>query len=132
LIRNLVSLYVRGRIRLRPRVGWRLLHDEVSRPATAAVERVATRLARAADAPRERAPLERLAAAARTALKEGRPAAIAARLDVLADALHDAQLARLAALSDELPVLLSSDGAAPERIASAVQLRRARSFLETL
>ena len=114
------------------RVGWRLLHDEVSCPAAAAVERVATRLASAADAPRARAPLEQLALAARTALKEGRPASLAGRLDVLAGALDDGQLARLAALSEELPALLSADGAPPERIASAAHLRRARTFLEAL
>jgi hypothetical protein len=114
------------------RIGRRLLHDEVSRPAAAAVERVATRLAHATAAPRERVPLERLAAAARTALKEGRMAVLATRLDVLAGGLDDAPLACLAALSDELPALLSVDGATPERIASAAQLRRARSLLEAL
>jgi hypothetical protein len=114
------------------RVGWRLLLDEVARPAAAAVERVATRLLRDADTPRQRASLERLAAAARTALKEGRPASLVARLDVLAGALDDAQLAHLAALSDELPALLSVDGATPDWIASAEQLRRARSLLEAL
>jgi hypothetical protein len=114
------------------RVGWRLLHDEVSQPAAAAIERLATRLARDTEAASERGPLERLAAAARAALEEGRPAALATRLDLLVDGLDAAPLARLAALSDELPALLSLDGATPERIAAAAQLGRARAFLESL
>jgi hypothetical protein len=114
------------------RVGWRLLHDEVSRPAAAAVERVAMRAARATDAPRERASLERLAAAARTALNEGRPPSYGARLDLLVDALDDRQLALLASLSDDLPAWLSADGVTFERIASTAQLHRARTFLEAL
>jgi hypothetical protein len=114
------------------RIGWRLLYDEVSRPAAAAVERVAIRLARATDAPRERASLERVAATARTALNEGRPASFGAQLDVLADALGDEQLALLVSLSDDLPALLSPDGTTFERIASITQLRRARTFLEAL
>jgi hypothetical protein len=114
------------------RIGWRLLHDEVSRPAAAAVERLAMQRARAADASGERTLLERLAAAARTAMTEDRPASLAARLDVLAGAVDDGELARLASLSDDLPGLLSADGASTEPIASAAQLRRARTFLEAL
>jgi hypothetical protein len=114
------------------RIGWRLLHDEVSRPAAAAIERVALRAARATDAPAERASLERLASTARTALDENRPASLGTRLGVLAEALGREQLALLASLSDELPALLSADSARLEWIASAAQLRRARAFLEAL
>jgi hypothetical protein len=113
------------------RVGWRLLYDEVSCPAAAAVERVATRLA-SASSPRARGPLEQLAAAARAALKQGRPFSIAGRLDALAGALDEAQLARLTALAEELPAWLGSDGLTQERITSAAELRRARTFLEAL
>jgi hypothetical protein len=114
------------------RVGWRLLHDAAARPAATAIERVATRLARADESPREQAALERLAAAARKALQENRPAAPGARLDLLAGALDDTQRARLAALSDSLPALLAADGAARTWIASAAQLGDARAFLEAL
>ena len=55
------------------RIGYRLLHDRVSRPAAEAIERVALQAARATAAPGERASLEKLAAAARTALNENRP-----------------------------------------------------------
>jgi hypothetical protein len=104
----------------------------VSLPATAAIERLATRLSRTAADPRDRLALERLATAARAALAEGRPASLATRLDVLTDALEEPQLALLAALSDDLPALRSGAGATLERIASLAQLRRARSFLEAL
>ncbi len=114
------------------RIGWRLLHDEVSRPAAAAVERVATRLASAAATPRTRTPLEQLALAARKALHEDRPATLASRLDPLADALDEPQLAHLAALCDELPALLTTDGPTPERIATLAQLHRAHTFLAAL
>lgn len=114
------------------RVGRRLLHEQVSRPAATAIERVALRAARATDGTKERASLEHLAVAARAALKEGRASSLGARLDVLADALDEGQRALLASLSDELPALLSADGATAERIASTVQLQRARAFLEAL
>lgn len=114
------------------RIGWRLLADEVSRPAAAAIERVALRAARASQAPGERTSLERLAISARTALHEGRPAALGTRLDLLAEALRHEPLTRLASLSDDLPMLLSADGVTTERIASAAHLRRARDFLEGL
>jgi hypothetical protein len=114
------------------RIGWRLLQDEVSRPAATAVERVAIRAARDTVEPGERASLERLAAAARTALNESRSASLSARLDVLADALDPEQLALLASLSDDVPALLAADGITLERIASTAQLRRARTFLEAL
>jgi hypothetical protein len=104
----------------------------VSLPATAAVERLAARLSTAPGHPRDRAALERLAAEAHTARKAGRPAALALRLDIFADTMDGAQLALLAALSDELPALRSPDGVTFERIASVAQLRRARSFLESL
>jgi hypothetical protein len=114
------------------RIGWRLIHDEVSRPAAAAVERVALRAARATDEPGDRASLERLAAAARQALKDGRPAALGARLDLLSDALDNDQFTLLASLCDDLPALRSAHGATSERIATAAQLRRARTLLEAL
>ena len=110
------------------RVGSRLLRDEVAVPAAAAVERLATRLAHAAG-PDDRAPFERLAAAARTALKEGRPA-LATRLGVLGNVVEPSQLALLVALTDDVPALRAAGGAGLERIASVAQLRRARSFLE--
>jgi hypothetical protein len=114
------------------RVGWRLLWDEVTLPAAAAIERLAARFLPAVPGPSERAALERLAAAARTAVKEGRPAALATRLDPLAGAVEAAPLALLAALSDDVPALRPSDGSSVEWIASLAQLRRARSFLESL
>jgi hypothetical protein len=114
------------------RIGWRLLHDEVSCPAAAAVERVATRLAGSAASPRARAPLEQLAMAARTALKEGRSTSLAGRLDLLAGALDDGQLAHLRALSEEVPTLFPVHGATSQRITSAAHLHRARAFLEAL
>jgi hypothetical protein len=113
------------------RVGWRLLHDEVSSAAARAVERLATRLASTAGA-RARPPFEQLAQAARTALKESRPSALARRLDVLEGALDEASLARLAALADELPVWLPPGGAPPERIATPAHLHQARAFLDAL
>lgn len=114
------------------RVGWRLLHEQVSRPAAAAVGRVALRSARATVDTRERTSLERLAADARAALKEDRPASLGARLDALTHVLDARQLALLASLSDDLPALLAADGTTVERIASAAQLQRARMFLEAL
>jgi hypothetical protein len=111
------------------RVGWRLLREEVTLPALAAVERVAA-MVDTAD-PQDRAAGERLAAAARTAVKEGRPAAAAARLDVLAGTMDEAQLELLAALTDDIPGLRSAEGGR-EWIASVAHLRRARSFLEGL
>jgi hypothetical protein len=114
------------------RVGARLLHDEVSGPAAAAIERMALRLVPATHDPRERASLQRLAADARAALDEGRPASLGGRLDLLGEALTVEQLALLVALSDDLPALLAADGVTLERITSAAQLARARSFLESL
>jgi hypothetical protein len=114
------------------RVGWRLLHDEVARPAAAAIERVSLRAASTSADPRDRIAFERLATAARAALDEHRPAALGARLDLLADALDNDQLAQLASLSDDLPTLLAADGKTLDRIASTEQLRRARRFLEAL
>jgi hypothetical protein len=113
------------------RVGWRLLLDEVALPAAAAIDRVATRLCRDVSEADERAALERLALAARTAVKEGRPASLATRLDRLAGAVEEAPLALLAALSDDIPALCRP-GSPLERIASVAQLRRARSFLDAL
>jgi hypothetical protein len=104
----------------------------VSAPAAAAIDRVATRAARATDNPVARGTLERLAASARTALSEGRPAARGARLDVLAKTMGGEAVAALGALSDDLPVLPSDDGRSFERIASLTQLRRARAFLDAL
>jgi hypothetical protein len=114
------------------RIGWRLLTDEVSRPAAAAIERVALRAARASHAPGERTALEKLAAMAGAARNDGRPTWLGTRLDLLADALGHESLARLASLSDELPALLSADGVTSERIASAAQVRQARDFLDAL
>jgi hypothetical protein len=110
------------------RVGRRLLLEEVSLPAAAAVERLAS----APDGRRDRAALDRLAATARTALKEGRPASFATRLEVLAGALDEAELALLAALGDDLPAFRAAGGDTLEWIASVAQLRRARAFLEAL
>jgi hypothetical protein len=82
--------------------------------------------------PRERASLERLADDARTALNEGRPMSLGARLEMLADALEDEQFALLARLSDDLPALLAAAGVTPTRIASMAQLQHAHSFLDAL
>ena len=112
------------------RIGCRLLHDAVSRPAAAAIERLASGAARATSVPSQRASLTRLADAARAALKENRPASPGARLDVLAGTLEPEKLALLAALSDDVPALLAADGVTPERIASAAQLRRARALVD--
>ena len=119
------------------RIGWRLLHDAVSRPAAAALERLASRAAAATTSPTERASLTRLADSARAALKENRPASPGARLDVLArtigpETIGPETLALLASLGDDVPALLGADGVTPERIASAAQLSRARRFLEAL
>jgi len=114
------------------RIGWRLLYDAVSRPAATAILRVASGTASVTSAPDRRASLNRLADSARAALKENRPLAPGARLDVLAGTLAPETLALLAALSDEVPALCSADGTAIERIASAGQLQRARAFLEAL
>jgi len=114
------------------RIGARLLHDQVSVPATAAIDRVASRAARATEDPVARGALERLAGSARTALAERRPASLGARLDVLAKTIGGEAVAALAALGDDLPALPSEDGQAFERIASVTQLRRARAFLEAL
>jgi hypothetical protein len=113
------------------RIGWRLLQAEVVLPAAAAVERLAARLSGAAASPTERATLDRLAAAARTARKQDRPSSLATRLDPLTGALEGPPLALLAALCDDLPSL-GPTGGSPEWIASLTQLRRARSFLESL
>ncbi|HEX2660201.1 MAG TPA: hypothetical protein VHU40_18085, partial [Polyangia bacterium] len=114
------------------RVGWRLLHDQVARPAAAAIERVALRAAGGAGSTQERAALERLAASARSALDENRPAALGPRLELLSSALGRERMAGLAALADDLPALPPSDGGAPRPIATAAQLRQAQGFLETL
>jgi hypothetical protein len=113
------------------RVGWRLLQDEVVLPAAAAVERLAAHLSRAAVEADDRAALERLATTARTACKERRPAPLTARLDVLTGAMDEGQGALLAALCDQVPSV-RADGGRFEPIATLAQLRRARSFLESL
>jgi hypothetical protein len=114
------------------RVGWGLLQAEVSLPAAAAVERLAMRLSGFATDPRDRRELERLAADTRAAVKAGRPASLATRLDILAGVVEEPQLALLSALSDHVPALRSTDGATLDWIATLGQLRRARSFLEAL
>jgi hypothetical protein len=129
---NVTTLIERSSCDVLFRVGTSLLHAEVSRPAAAAIERVALQLVPATHDPRERASLQRLAADARTALEEGRPASLGGRLDLLGEALTADQLALLGALSDDLPALLAADGVSLERITSAAQLGRARSFLESL
>lgn len=110
------------------RVGRRVLLEEVTRPAAAAIERIATR--QAAHDPRRQISLERLAAAARQASREGR--ALSNQLEALVGALEEADRARLAALTDELPTLLALAGSTAEWIASPVQVASARRLLERL
>ena len=114
------------------RIGWRLLHEQLARPAAAAIERAALRAARATNVPNQRASLEGLAASARTALTEDRPASLGARLELLGSTLGREALAGLSALAEDVPALSSPDGGALEPIASSAQLRRARAFLDAI
>jgi hypothetical protein len=113
------------------RIGVRALHDEVARPAAAAVERTAERLAHAAgDAPR-RAVLTRLADAARAAQAAGgRPATLRSRLAPLDGELPPETLAGLGALLDDVPAPRGEGAAAREPIATSAQLLRARAWLD--
>lgn len=113
------------------RMGWRLLHTDVSLATSRVIEQVLTAAAKDSADPTLAAQLGKVAAAVRAAAAAGRPFTTRRRLDGL-DILFDAsKLTAIQALLDECPSF-AGDLAPTQFISTSSQLRRVASFLASI